>query len=107
LQGFFFDKTVADLTSGANPATTAAPGDTLRYTLTFRTTDQAIPNFRIFDELDALNAPPAFAAGTLTLVTVPPGANVTFTRSTGGANGTGVLDIRNLSAPANSQVLIR
>jgi len=107
LQGFFFDKTVADLTSGANPATTAAPGDTLRYTLTFRTTDQAIPNFRIFDELDALNAPPAFAAGTLTLVTVPPGANTASTSATGGANGTGVVDIRNLNLPVNSQLVVQ
>ncbi len=31
-----FDKTVADLTSGVNPAKTAAPGDNLRYTLRFR-----------------------------------------------------------------------
>ena len=107
LQGFFFDKTVADLTSGANPATTAAPGDTLRYTLRFRTTDQALNNFRIFDELDALNAPPAFAAGTLTLVTVPPGANTTFTNGTGGANGTGVVDIRSLNLPINGTAVIQ
>src|SRR6185503_4236368 len=30
LAGFFFEKTVADLTSGANPAATVAPGDRLR-----------------------------------------------------------------------------
>ena len=35
LTGFFFDKTVADLTSGVDPAATASPGDTLRYTLRF------------------------------------------------------------------------
>ena len=107
LTGYFFEKTVADLTSGANPATTAAPGDTLRYTLRFQTTDQALVNFRIFDELDALNAPPAFEAGTLTLVTVPPGANTTFTNATGGANGTGVLDIRSLSLPVDSQLVVQ
>src|SRR5882672_5912137 len=107
LQGLFFDKTVANLTSGANPATTAAPGDRLRYTLTFRTTDQALNNFRIFDELDALNAPPAFAAGTLVLVIVPAGANTTFTSATGGANGTGVVDIRGLNLPINSQAVIQ
>ncbi|HZM69832.1 MAG TPA: DUF11 domain-containing protein, partial [Candidatus Cryosericum sp.] len=106
LQGFFFDKTVQDLTSGVNPATTAAPGDVLRYTLTFRTTDQAVPNLRIFDELDALNAPPAFVAGTLTLVSVPPGANTTNTSSTGGANGTGVVDIRNMNVPINSTAVV-
>src|SRR5207247_9277213 len=69
LSGYFFNKTVADLTSGANPATTAAPGDKLRYTLRFRTTTQALSNFRIFDELDALNAQADFATGTLTLLT--------------------------------------
>ena len=63
LTGYFFEKTVANLTTGANPATTAAPGDTLRYTLRLQTTDQALSNFRIFDELDALNAPAGFRAG--------------------------------------------
>jgi len=107
LQGLFFDKTVANLTSGANPATTAAPGDTLRYTLRLRTTDQALNNIRIFDELDAQNAPPAFAAGTLALVTVPAGANSTFTSATGGANGTGIVDIRNLNLPINGQAVVQ
>jgi uncharacterized repeat protein (TIGR01451 family) len=106
LFGYFFEKTVANLTSGANPATTATPGDTLRYTLRFQATDQALANFRIDDVMDALNAPPAFAAGTLTLVSVPPGADVTNTSSTGGPSGTGVLDVRNLSLPLGSQLQI-
>jgi uncharacterized repeat protein (TIGR01451 family) len=107
LFGYFFEKTVANLTSGANPATTATPGDTLRYTLRFQTTDQALANFRIVDVMDALNAPPAFAAGTLTLVSVPPGADVSNTNSTGGPSGTGVLDVRNLSLPIGSQLVIQ
>src|SRR6266700_2891594 len=107
LSGNFFEKTVADLTSGANPATTAAPGDKLRYTLRFRTTSQALSDFRIFDELDALNAQPDFAPGTLTLVTSPAGADISATSSTGGTKGTGVIDIRSLSLPVNSQVLIQ
>ncbi len=107
LVGFFFEKTVEDLTSGVNPATTASPGDTLRYTLTFRTTDQALPNFRIFDDLDALNTPAAFVPGTLTLVTVPAGADTSNTSSTGGSKGTGVIDIRNLSLPVKSQLVIQ
>src|SRR2546425_6593877 len=106
LQGVFFDKTVQDLTSGANPATTAAPGDTLRYTLRFQTTDQPLANFRIDDVMDALNAVPAFAAGTLTLVSVPPGADVTNTNSNGGPSRTGALDVRNLSLPLGSQFQI-
>ena len=107
LSGYFFEKTVANLTSGANPATTAVPGDTLRYTLRVQTTDQALDDFRVYDELDALNATPAFAPGTLTLVAYPAGADINFTSSTGGARGTGVIDIRNLSLPANSQALVQ
>ena len=106
LTGYFFEKTAANLTSGANPAATAAPGDTLRYTLRFRTTDQTLSNFRIFDELDALNAPPAFVPGTLTLVTYPAGADIGGTSSTGGTNGTGVIDIRGLNLPVDGEALI-
>src|SRR6266704_1565493 len=107
VSGYFFDKTVADLTSGVNPAKTAAPGDKLRYTLRFRTTSQALSNFSIFDEMDALNAQADFAPGTLTLVTYPTGADISATSSTGGAKGTGVIDIRNLNVPANSEALIQ
>src|SRR5262249_49094146 len=53
---FFYKTPAADLVGGPTPATTAAPGDKLRYTLRFRTTNQALSNFRIVDELDALNA---------------------------------------------------
>src|SRR5436190_12942594 len=105
--GYFFDKTVADLTSGANPATTAAPGEKLRYTLRFRTTSQALGNFRVFDELDALNATADFAPGTLTLVASPAGADISATSSTGGSKGTGVIDIRNLNLPVNGEALVQ
>jgi uncharacterized repeat protein (TIGR01451 family) len=107
LSGYFFDKTVADLTSGANPATTSVPGNKLRYTLRFRTTNSALANFRIFDDLDSLNASPVFAAGTLTLVTVPAGADISATNATGGTKGTGVIDIRNLNLPVNGEALIQ
>jgi large repetitive protein len=107
LTGFIFEKTVVDLTSGANPATTAAPGDTLRYTLRFQTTDTALNSFRMFDDLDVMNATAAFVPGTLTLVTVPAGADASNTNSTGGTKGTGVLDIRNLGLPASGQVIVQ
>src|SRR5207247_9408581 len=107
LSGQFSEKTVAEVTSGTNPATTAAPSDQLRYTLRFRTTTQALSNFRIFDELDALNATADFAPGTLTLVASPAGADISATSSTGGSKGTGVIDIRNLSLPANGEALIQ
>src|SRR5262245_43648835 len=107
LSGYEFDKTVVDLTSGANPATTAAAGDKLRYTLRFRTSSQGLSNFSIVDEVDALNAQAAFVAGTLTLVSYPAGADISATSSIGGAKRTGVVDIRNLSVPANSEVQIQ
>src|SRR5437870_3708705 len=107
LTGYEFDKTVANLTSGANPATTAAPGDKLRYTLRFRATSQALNNFNIVDDMDALNAQADFASGTLALVTTPAGADISNTSATGGTKGTGVIDIRNLSLPANGVALIQ
>jgi uncharacterized repeat protein (TIGR01451 family) len=107
LSGYLFEKTVANLTSGASPAATAAPGDKLRYTLRFRTTNQALSNFRIVDELDALNALPYFAPGTLTLVSSSAGGDISGTSDTGGAKGTGVIDISNLSLPVNSEALIQ
>ncbi|HEX5042866.1 MAG TPA: hypothetical protein VFV75_08155 [Candidatus Polarisedimenticolaceae bacterium] len=107
LTGFFFEKTVADLTSGADPATTAAPGDRLRYTLRFRSTDQGLQSFRIVDEMDALNAQASFVPGSLALVTVPPGANTSGTNPSGGVRGTGVLDVGGLSLPADGQVVIQ
>ena len=107
LTGFFFEKTVADLTSGANPAVTAAPGDTLRYTLRFRSTDESLANFRIYDELDALNPQAMFVSGSLALVTYPAGADVSNTNPIGGANGSGVIDIRNLSVPVSGEILIQ
>src|SRR5438128_4345873 len=79
LSGWFFEKTVADLTSGVNPAKTAAPGDKLRYTLRFRTTNQALSNFRIFDDMHALTAQPDFTPGTLTRVTAAAGAATSAT----------------------------
>jgi uncharacterized repeat protein (TIGR01451 family) len=108
LSGWFFEKTVANVTSGSNPVTTAAPGDKLRYSLRFRSTNQALSDFRITDELDALNAQPYFAPGTLALVTTPTGADSSATNSTGGAKGTGVIDIRNLNLPAGGgEILIQ
>jgi uncharacterized repeat protein (TIGR01451 family) len=107
LTGYFFEKTAANLTTGVNPTTAAAPGDRLRYTLRLRSTDQVLTNFRIFDDLGALNAGPAFVPGTLSLVTYPAGADISGTSSTGGTNGTGVLDIRNLNVLPSGEVLIQ
>ena len=109
LFGYFFEKTVENLSSGASPATTAAPGDSLRYTLRLQTTDGALNNLTFFDDLGELNALAVFETGTLTLVpgTVPPGADTSNTDPNGGTNGAGILDIRNLSLPADSEVEIQ
>ncbi|HEU0224220.1 MAG TPA: hypothetical protein VFR29_02175, partial [Steroidobacteraceae bacterium] len=107
LLGYFFEKSVANVTSGANPATTAAPGDRLRYTLRLHTITDDILDFSFRDELDALNVPPAFAPGTLAIVsTLPPGA-VNNSSATGGASGTGLIDVGNMNLPAGSELSIQ
>jgi len=100
LPSYLFEKTVMDVNSGADPAAVATPGDRLHYRLRVENTgDVPLDGFTISDELDELNAPAAFQAGTLTLVTVPAGADTSNTSAVGGAAGTGVLDVRNLSLP--------
>jgi uncharacterized repeat protein (TIGR01451 family) len=109
LFGYFFEKSVANLTTGVSPTTTAAPGDTLRYTLRLQTTDSALDNVSFRDDLGALNPTAVFVPGSLTLVpgTLPPGADASNTDPNGGTNGAGQLDIRNLSLPADSEIYIQ
>ena len=104
---YLFEKTVMDVTTGADPATTASPGDRLRYRLRFVNQSTAtLSNLSIFDELDARNTPAAFQPGTLALVTVPAGADASNTSATGGAKGTGVVDVRNITAAPGATVLL-
>ncbi|HZD53983.1 MAG TPA: hypothetical protein VE175_13120 [Woeseiaceae bacterium] len=109
LSGYFFEKSVADLTTGANPAAAAAPGDVLRYTLRLRTTDTPLSDVRFHDDLGALNADPVFVPGSLSLVpgSIPAGADVSGTNPAGGTNGAGLLDIGNLSLPADSELTVQ
>jgi len=94
-------KRVVNLTTGQDPGSDAQPGDTLRYSILIRNTSPyGVPDFNFVDELDALNVTPAFAAGTLNLVTFPAGAVTTATSASGGASGTGLVDISNLSLGA-------
>ncbi len=103
-----FEKTVANLTSGDDPATVAAPGDTLRYSLRVENAGGTpIADFSIVDELDRMNAIAAFQAGTLSVVTLPAGADDSNTDPNGGAAGTGLLDVRSLSlGPLGDSILI-
>ena len=93
-----FDKTVTNLTTAQNPATHATPGDTLRYRIRIENLGTSpLTNFSLRDELGRLNAAAVYAPGTLNLVTVPAGADVTNTNASGGLNNGGLADIRNLS----------
>lgn len=91
-------KSVYNVTSGASGAN-ASPGDRLRYTIRFENISAVeLTDFSFVDELDALNTTPAFATGTLVLdmTGVPGTPDVSNTNDSGGTNGTGIIDIRNL-----------
>jgi len=77
------------------------PGDTLRYTITASNIG-AIPatGVELLDELDALNASVMFVPGSLNIISVPAGADTSNTDPNGGVNGSGLLDVRNLSLDA-------
>ena len=109
LFGWFFEKTVQNVTTGEYPATIAGPGDVLRYSLRLQTTDGALNNFQFLDDLGAFNSNAAFVPGSLALVaaTVTAGAVTTGTDAFGGSNGDGIVDIRNLDLPAASEVTIQ
>ena len=109
LFGYFFEKTVENLTTGVYPATTAAPGDVLRYSLRLQTTDGALDDVRFLDDLGSLNASARYVAGSLSLVpgTVPAGADTSATNPNGGSNGDGLIDIRNIDVPAASEITIQ
>jgi uncharacterized repeat protein (TIGR01451 family) len=107
LPAYLFEKTVANLTTGADPASTATPGDRLRYRIRLENLgDVPLVGVRVSDELDRLNDPPAFQSGTLQLVTLPADADARNTSNTGGAQGTGLLDVGNLSLPGSGESLL-
>jgi len=102
-----FEKTVVNLTTGADPATTATPGDVLRYRLRLvNDGDNDLDDLAVVDALDALNSPAVFEPGTLALVSVPPGADTSGTSATGGGQGTGLVDVRDLDVPAMDEISI-
>ena len=93
-----FEKTAVNVSTAENPATVATPGDTIRYSLRVENaSDTPLDGFSIVDELDRLNGYPSFQPGTLNIVTLPTGADGANTNPNGGAAGTGLLDIRDLT----------
>ena len=92
-----FEKYAVNVTTGEDPATVATPGDTIRYTLRVENaSDTPLDGFSIVDELDSLNALPSFQAGTLNVLSVPAGATDNSDPN-GGASGTGLIDVSDLS----------
>jgi uncharacterized repeat protein (TIGR01451 family) len=94
LSGYVFQKTVQNLTTGANPATTAAPGDILRYQLRLFNVDQAINNVTVTDTLDGT----VFDLTSVTNITVSAGGDFNYD------SGTGILDIVGNPPPLNVAV---
>ncbi|MDH5785968.1 MAG: hypothetical protein OEZ16_10235, partial [Chromatiales bacterium] len=92
-------KAVVNASTGEDPGANAAPGDTLSYILTLRNASVvAVNNVSLVDELSA-----EFEPGTLQLISIPAGADSSATDPTGGVNGTGIVDIQNISlAPLGS-----
>ena len=99
-----FTKSVQNITTGQNPGRNASPGNVLRYTIRVSNSGPVgLTSFSILDEVDRLNATPGFAPGSLTLVTVPVGADTAGTSATGGSKGTGLLRVSNLSIGARGE----
>ncbi|MGD8829288.1 MAG: SdrD B-like domain-containing protein [Pseudomonadales bacterium] len=108
LSGYVFEKRVANLTSGADPALVANPGDTLRYTLYVRTLDAPLVNARILDDLGSLNPDVVFEPGSLSWVLpTPAGVDVSNTDPDGGTNGAGLVDVRSLDLPIDANVTLQ
>ncbi|WP_170833153.1 isopeptide-forming domain-containing fimbrial protein [Microbulbifer marinus] len=91
LTGYYFEKTVSNVTAGESPATVAAPGDRLRYTLRLFNLDQDIYNVEITDQLDPSKFDLASAAVDQT--TCPPVATCTVDTSSGLLSISGDLDV--------------
>jgi len=96
-----FQKDVANVTVPAM-GVNAEPGHVLSYTLHIENVSAvSLPDFSLRDELDALNDPAVFVPGSLNITSVlPAGADASNTNASGGAKGTGLLDIRQLSLDA-------
>ena len=98
--GYYFLKSVENLTAGTAPASAAFPGDRLRYTLQIQNfTQPTLDVSAITDELDA-----AFEPGTLSVYA--PGTDLPvapIVDPAGGANGTGAITVPAFTLPENTQ----
>ena len=97
-----FSKTVSNLTSGG-PGSSASPGDVLHYVVTVQNTSSfALAPFSLTDEVDRLSGGGVyFQPNTLSNITVTGGGSPTNNSDpAGGSNGTGLIDVRNLTLEA-------
>lgn len=92
LSGYYFQKTVRDLTTGAYPATTAFPGDRLHYTLLLQnSTWPPLNDITVTDNLPA-------GLGSISNVTITPaGGSTSVTQPSGGTPGS--ITITGLNLP--------
>ncbi len=93
-------KSVVNQTTGQTPGANASPGDTLRYTLVL-TNESVVPltNGALVDVLAA-----QFVPGSLQILSVSDAsADSSNSNAAGGANGTGIVDIRNLTLAAQGE----
>ena len=107
-----FQKSVINVTTGEDPATTATPGDVLQYRVLINNISPVtLTDFSVTDEVDRLNASAMFEPGSLTVVTTPVGSDSSNTDANGGTNGSGLLDVRAMTldpagGPNDSQVIV-
>ena len=103
LSGYYFQKTVRDLTTGTYPATTAFPGDRLHYTLLLQNfTWPPLSGITITDNLPA-------GLGSISNVTITPaGGSTSVTQPGGGTPGSITITGLNLpgGATTTSQIQI-
>ncbi len=93
-----FYKSVINATTGQDPGANAQPGDTLQYTIHLENISASnVPDYSLIDELDALNSPALFEPGSLNIISALPVGAINNSDVNGGTQGTGLIDIRNLS----------
>jgi uncharacterized repeat protein (TIGR01451 family) len=98
LAGYYFQKTVQDLTTGTNPANTVFPGDRLRYTLLLQNfTWPPLNSITITD-----NLPPGLSSISNVTIT-PAGGSISVTQPSGGNPGS--ITITGLNLPGGATVI--
>jgi len=107
-QGYYFLKSVDNLTTGAYPATAAFPGDRLRYTLQIQNYNiPPLNNITVTDDLGALNGFTAFEPDSLTLASTDLPAGTYTICPTCGTNQAGTITINGLNLASNQQYQIQ